>query len=400
MGMEVFILAAMALMLSYLSVLIFVGGRPLRSAAAAAEVDRIRGPWPRLALLMPLTGAAAGLEGRLQALLRQDYPDYEVVFATRDAQDPATSVILSLMPHYPRARHVVAGPARSCGQKNHNLLAAVKLVGQTPDILVFCDSNQEAPPGWLRELTAPLTEGKAGVSSGFHHIIAANFGVAALGRAVTVLTMYLAKGFRCLNQPWGGSTAIRRSLFEELAVAPLWAENVVDDVSLAARLARAGIRVEPPPVARLYTPLKGETLRDWSRWLTRQWLYWKFCRPLTWLGHGLVVHLLWVLVVLAVMTLLLALLGLVSGTMQTAAAVLFLAGLVWLGLAMRALHPSPGPRRQWLAAFFAAMAMASWCHLKSLFIKEMLWRGISYQVGWRGRVIRVSSDREPAGAND
>ncbi len=47
-----------------------------------------------------------------------------------------------------------------------------------------------------------------------------------------------------------------------------------------------------------------------------------------------------------------------------------------------------------------AMAMASWCHLKTLFIQEMLWRGIAYRVGRRGRVIRVSSDREQAGAND
>ena len=95
------ILAAMVLIFSYLSVLIFVGGRPLRSAAAAVEIDHPSGPWPRLALLVPVTGAAAGLEGRLQALLRQDYPDYEVVFATRDAQDPATAVIQSLIPRYP-----------------------------------------------------------------------------------------------------------------------------------------------------------------------------------------------------------------------------------------------------------------------------------------------------------
>jgi cellulose synthase/poly-beta-1,6-N-acetylglucosamine synthase-like glycosyltransferase len=299
MGMAGFIPAAMALMLFGLAMLIFVGGRPLRSAAAAAEVDRMRGLWPRLALLVPVTGAAAGLEGRLQALLRQDYPDYEVVFTTRDAQDPATAVILSLIPHNPRARHVVAGPARSCGQKNHNLLAAVKLVGQTPEILVFCDSNQEAPPEWLRELTAPLAAGKAGVSSGYHHVIAANFGVAALGRAVTVLTLYLGKGFRRLNQAWGGATAIRRSLFEALAVAPLWAENVVDDVSLAALLLRAGIKVGLTRGASLITPLEGVTLKGWSRWLTRQWLYLKFCLPLTWLGAGLLVHLLLALVLLA-----------------------------------------------------------------------------------------------------
>ncbi|MGA8573481.1 MAG: glycosyltransferase [Desulfobaccales bacterium] len=389
-------LAAMALVFSYLTVLIFVGGRPLRSAAGALEVDRLRGPWPRLALLVPVTGAAAGLEGRLQALLCQDYPDYEVVFTTRDAQDPATPVIQSLLPRYPRARHVVAGPARSCGQKNYNLLAALKLVGQTPEILVFCDSNQEAPPEWLRELTTLLTAGKAEVSSGFHHVIASDFRVAGLGCAVTVLTLYLAKGLRRLNQPWGGSTAIRRSLFEELEVAALWAESVVDDVSLAALLARAGIQVGVPQGARLYTRLEGETLGDWSRWLTRQWLYMKFCMPLNWLAHGLVVHLLLALVALAFAIPLLALLGLVSGTLPIVAAVLFLAGMVWLGIALRSLHPSPGPLRRWLAAFLAAMAMGSWCHLQSVFIKEMLWRGIAYRVGWRGRVIKVSSDLDRA----
>ena len=394
------ILAAMVLIFSYLSVLIFVGGRPLRSAAAALEIDRPSSPWPRLALLVPVTGAAAGLEGRLQALLRQDYPDYEVVFATRDAQDPATAVIQSLIPRYPRARHVVAGPARSCGQKNFNLLAALKLVGQTPEILVFCDSNQEAPPEWLRELTALLAAGKAEVSSGFHHLIAADFRLAGLGRAVTVLTLYVAKGLRLLNQPWGGSTAIRRSLFEELKVAALWAENVVDDVSLGARLAWAGIRVGVPRGARLYTHLEGETLGDWSRWLTRQWLYMKFCMPLNWLAQGLVVHLLLALVALALATPLLALVGLFSGTLPIVAAVLFLAGMVWLGIALRSLHPSPGPLRQWLAAFLAAIAMGSWCHLQSVFIKEMHWRGIAYRVGWRGRVIEVSSDLEQAGAND
>ena len=198
-------------------------------------------------MLVPVTGAAAGLATRLTRLLSQDYPDYQVVFSTRDAADPATAIIRSLLPKFPGARHVIAGPARSCGQKNQNLLAAVKLVGRTPEILVFCDSNQEAPAGWLRELVAPLVAGQGEVSSGYHHIIAAEPGIAALGRAISVLTLYLTKAFRRLNQPWGGATAIRRSLFEDLDVARLWAENIVDDVSLAARLVRAGIPVALSP---------------------------------------------------------------------------------------------------------------------------------------------------------
>ena len=91
---------------------------------------------------------------------------------------------------------MLAGPARSCGQKNQNLLAAVQLVGPTPEVLVFCDSNQEATAGWLKELVAPLVRGEAQVSQRFSSRHRLGPGIAALGRAVTVLTLYLTKGFR------------------------------------------------------------------------------------------------------------------------------------------------------------------------------------------------------------
>ena len=390
--MEGFLVAAMVLMLLALAVLTLVGGRGLRPATAAA-LGRPAGPWPPVALLVPVTGAAAGLEARLAALLRQDYPDYQVVFATRDAEDPATSVILALIRRYSRVRQVVAGPARSCGQKNQNLLAALKLVGQTPEILVFCDSSQEAHAGWLKELVGPVAAGQVEVVSGFHHIIASDPGIAALGRAVSVLTLYLTKPFRRLNQPWGGATAIRRRLFEDLGVARLWAENVVDDVSLAARLVQAGLPVGLSPGACLYTHLEGETMAGWRDWLTRQWLYLKFCMPATWLAGGLAMHLLLLLVLVSGVRLLLAPLGLTSGG-QVVEAALFLAGLAGIGVYLRSIHPQPGPVGRWLAAYFAAMAMASWCHLRTLFTGEMRWRGIIYRVGWRGKVVEVVSGEQ------
>ncbi len=76
-----------------------------------------------------------------------------------------------------------------------------------------------------QELVAPIVLGEADVISGYHHIVTPAPGSRALGRAVTLLFLYLTKGFRRLNQPWGGATAIRRTRFEDLAVAKLWAEK-------------------------------------------------------------------------------------------------------------------------------------------------------------------------------
>jgi hypothetical protein len=162
----------------------------------------------------------------------------------------------------------------------------------------------------------------------------------------------------------------------------------VDDVSLAARLARAGILVGIPSGAALHTPLDHESLVSWQTWLVRQWLYLKFCMPAAWLAGGLVVHVLLGLVVLAGVRLVLLPLDAVAAGPALAGA-LFLAGLTGLGLALRSYHPQSGPLAKWLAAYFAAMGLASWCHLKTLFTMEMRWRGIVYRVGWRGRVIKI-----------
>ncbi len=175
-------------------------------------------------------------------------------------------------------------------------------------------------------------------------------------------------------------------------MAQVWAENVVDDVSLAARLVRAGLPVVLATGACLDTPIEDETLAGWRDWLTRQWLYLKFCMPVTWLAAGMLVHVHLALVLLAVACLLLAPLGLTSGSLALAAA-LFLAGLTGLGLALRSCHPQPGPLGKWLPAYFAAMGMASWCHVKTLFTMEMRWRGIVYRVGWRGKVASVASSQ-------
>lgn len=387
--MEGFILAAMALMLLALTALVLVGGRGWQKRDAGLTPAPRR--WPRVGLTVPVAGADGDLAGRLSSLLAQDYPDYEVVLVTRDLKDPATPAILAVISGCPRARQVVSGPAVSCSQKNHNLLAGIRALGEAPEVLAFCDANQSAPAHFLTELVRPIALGEAQVTGGYQHVIPGDARLATLGRAISVLTLYLVKGVACLDQPWGGATAISRGAFADLAVERLWAENVVDDVSLAARLLEAGMRVRLAPGAVLAAPLAGETLAGWSRWLTRQWLYLKFCLPGSWVAAGMFSFLLLGLVMLAGGRLLLAPWGWVSAGPALGGG-LFLALVTALGVAMRRLHPRPGPLLAWIGAFYAAVAMSGWSHLGTWFTRTLNWRGFSYRVARKGKVTEIRPD--------
>ena len=377
----------MALLLLGVAGLLLIGGRALQSLRGEPGYAW-SGPWPAAALLVPVAGTAADLIDNLRSLLSQDYPDYQVIFITRDQEDPATPVIAALIREYPRARLILSGPAASCGQKNHNLLAGIKAAGQTPEILVFCDATRLAPADWLQGLVLPIVQGKDEVVSGYFHVLPDDRGLAGWGRAITVLFLYLTKSIPLLNQPWGGATAITRRLFEDLQVARLWATNVVDDVSLAARLQEKRLRVGLAPGESLVTPLSGDTLKSWEDWLTRQWLYLKFCLPGSWLVAGFLCYLLGGLVLFSGMLLLGALLGVYSIFAWPGA--VFLAAFTGLGFLLRTIHPRPPSLPAWLPAFYAAIFMAAWCHLRTWPLGELHWRGITYRVGLKGRVLGIN----------
>jgi cellulose synthase/poly-beta-1,6-N-acetylglucosamine synthase-like glycosyltransferase len=198
--MEWIVQSAAVLMLLLFAVLLLAGGRGLARGESGLSPDN-PASWPGVALLVPVDGAAPDLADNLRSLLSQDYPDYQVIFITKEMADPATPVIAALIPEYPRSRLILSGPAVGCGQKNHNLLAGLKALGEAAEILVFGDSTRLAPANWLKSMVLPLVRGEVPVVSGYHHVLPQDRGFAAWGRAVTVLILYLTKPIPRLNQP-------------------------------------------------------------------------------------------------------------------------------------------------------------------------------------------------------
>src|SRR5262245_29001799 len=57
---------------------------------------------PAISLLKPLRGADPELELHLESFFQQDYPSFEILFAVREAADPATAVVERLIARYPQ----------------------------------------------------------------------------------------------------------------------------------------------------------------------------------------------------------------------------------------------------------------------------------------------------------
>jgi len=382
--------SGMALSLLVLALLIGYGGRRLRRGDAEQPPS---GPWPPLALLVPVTGAPPGLSDCLRTLVEQDYPDYEVVFVTRDMADPAVATIQAVLHDAatagrPPARHVVAGPAQGCGQKNYNHLAGLRSLSARPEILVFCDSTHLASPSWLRHLAAPLAAGLAFATTGSHHCHPLATNLPTLGKTISVLSLHLLQEIPLITQPWGGNMAIRRDCFETLGVAGVWAENVVDDVSLARCLDRARLKARPVSAACMETRLNQERWGGWSDWLTRQWMYLKCIYPGVWVGAGILLYALTGLVFCSLLWTAGGLLSLVGSAWSVSGAA-YLTLLALLGHQARRLHPSPGPWPAWNAAFFITLGMAAWTYGRTLATMTIRWRAISYEVTWGGRVTAI-----------
>ncbi|OGP70425.1 MAG: hypothetical protein A2Y80_04345, partial [Deltaproteobacteria bacterium RBG_13_58_19] len=344
--------------------------------------------FPKAAVLVPLTGTASGMRLCLESLLTQDYPDYETVFITRDLEDPATFLIRDLLTHHRQARHIISGPAQSCSQKNHNLLAGIGVLDNSVQVLVFCDSTHLAPKNFLQELIRPLAQGEAVLTTGFHHILAGDFRLATLGMLLTVMTIHLLLAVKRLAHPWGGATAILRQVFEDYQVARVWAETVVDDFTMGPHLLRAGIMVKAVPGACLTTPMAGQTMRGWVAWLTRQLMYLKYCLPGTWVAAALGMYLLAGPILLAGLAALGGAVGLVSPGLALMG-LLFLLILTGVGVLARSLTPRAIPWLPWIAAFYAALLVAPWCYLKTWATDIIAWRGTSYRVTWGGKVTEI-----------
>jgi ceramide glucosyltransferase len=150
-------LLAGALVSSFLSVIAAFRYLTVRPPALAA-------PAP-ISILKPLAGLDLELESNLRTFFEQDYPAYEILFAVRDASDPAAAVVEKLKQEYPKvpARLLITGEPPYANAKVYSL--ELMLAAAANDLVVMSDSDTRVTPALLRNVGAEFQDRRLGVAT-------------------------------------------------------------------------------------------------------------------------------------------------------------------------------------------------------------------------------------------
>ena len=248
----IYIYAVLALVLIYFSYKSFRGGLNYL-AYFRSKVAGIPSAYsPFCSIIAPCKGLDTDLRQNLECLFQQNFASYEVVFVVESDVDPAVSVINPLISEKAseqcRAKLVIAGVSTDEAQKVHNLRFAVTQVTEQTEVFVFVDSDARPDPQWLRHLVAPLENEDTGCASGYRWFFGKTNGFATELRAAWNASIASQLGENTSsNFCWGGSTAIRRDVFERLLISEKWHGVLSDDFAMTNAVRQAELKIVHVP---------------------------------------------------------------------------------------------------------------------------------------------------------
>ncbi len=201
---------------------------------------------PPVSVLKPVHGLEAQLKENIESFFRQDYPDYEILFAADDANDAALEVVREVCGRYPhiRSRVLVTGAPWP-----NPVVYAFHCMAEAAahDVLVTTDSDVEVSPSFLRAIVPPLLDPEVGmVTCVYRGKNAAGFfsGLTAIGMSVEmtagVLVANLLEGMKF---GLGPTTVVRKDSLDRIGGYTALRDYIAYDFAIGNLMAKAGYRV-------------------------------------------------------------------------------------------------------------------------------------------------------------
>ncbi len=197
-----------------------------------------------VSVLKPVRGLDPNTRDAFLSQVRQDYPDFEILFGVHEKNDPAADEVLRLQREFPQASIRLISGAASAANGKVAVLIELAHHARYP-IWVVNDSDIEVTPSYLRQVTAPLADSEVGIVTCLYrakaHTVAAaweSFGIATDFMPSTLVAPFL--GVREFGL--GATLAFRSADLERAGGFAAIADYLADDYQLAKRLTALGKR--------------------------------------------------------------------------------------------------------------------------------------------------------------
>lgn len=348
------------------------------SPRTGAVPDRL----PAVSVLKPIRGLDHGAFDHFASFCRQDYPEYEILFAVADADDPAVPVIRTLIDRFPeRAIRLLIDDTRLGANSKTNKLCRLAREARY-DLLIVSDSDITVPAGYLRAVAACFDAPEIGLvtclyrgaSDGSFWSDLEATGIAS-DFAPGVLVARRVEGIRFAL---GATMAVRRSALVGIGGFESLVDYCADDFELGRRIAIRGQRIELAPCI-VATGCASSSCAGFVRHQLRWAITVRHSRPWGYCGRLIAAQgLPWAV-------------GAAALAPSTSIAAAYLSAYAGLRLFLawataRGLHDRVTRSRWWLVPLWDAMAF--FVSLAALVTNRIEWRGRSFHVK-RGKLVVV-----------
>ncbi len=197
---------------------------------------------PPVSILKPIHGLDPHFYEAIRSHALQDYPEFEILFGVNNPKDPALVEIERLQQEYPNVSiRLVKTDSQAANGKVGTLIELAR-VARHPVWLVN-DSDIQVPPGYLRQVVAPLARTEVGIVTCLYRARPSSLAGAweSLGIAVDFMPSVLVARLLGVREFGLGATLVFRAKdLQRVGGFEALADFIADDYQLAKQITQLG----------------------------------------------------------------------------------------------------------------------------------------------------------------
>jgi len=340
---------------------------------------------PPITVLKPICGLDIDTYENFASFCRQNYPEYQIIFAVRDQHDPSVEVVKKIIHDFPEIDIQLVISDRTIGTNlKVSNLANAEAKAKHP-LLLLADSDVRVGSDYLRRVIQPLQDSRVGVVTCLYRPLVR--GWAAILEAVGISTEYhasilVARSLEGMKFALGPTIAIRKTVLHAIGGFAAIADYLADDFQLGYLPSQAGYEVVLTDYVIDHV-IATASLTDLIYRQTR----WNCCtrvsRPWGYLGliftHGTAISLLFLLATFG------STLGWAVLTVTWSLRLI----MAWV-VAVRGLKDAVAGKFLWLVPFRDLIGFALWCY--GFVGNTIKWRGQQMKLTKGGKLVPIAVD--------